>query len=112
MMKANLKKYLQSLFIDASDTPNNDALFEELLGNLYDRYDELIGEGLTPDAAYARAIGDLGDISPLIEKGKKETTEEAIVNAMCEKYDADRDVIEKDVANIIEKMREAGFLHE
>lgn len=77
MMKANLKKYLQSLFMDASDTPNNDALFEELLGNLYDRYDELIGEGLTPDAAYARAIGDLGDISPLIEKGKQEKKEEA-----------------------------------
>lgn len=71
-MRENLKKYLQSLFMDAPNTPNNDALFEELLGNLYDRYDELIGEGLTPDAAYARAIGDLGDISPLIEKGQRE----------------------------------------
>ena len=43
---------------------------------------------------------------------QKETTEEAIVDAMCEKYDADRSVIAKDVANIINQMREAGFLNE
>lgn len=43
---------------------------------------------------------------------QEEITEEAIVDAMCEKYDADRDVIAKDVANIVQKMREAGFLHE
>lgn len=48
----------------------------------------------------------------IFELLQKETTEEAIVDAMCERYDADRNVIEKDVANIIEKMREAGFLHE
>lgn len=48
----------------------------------------------------------------IFELLQQETTEEAIVNAMCEKYDAERSVIEKDVANIIEKMREAGFLHE
>ena len=67
-MRENLKKYLQSLFADAASTPNNDALFEELLGNLYDRYDELIAAGDSPDVAYAHAIGDLGDISPLLEK--------------------------------------------
>lgn len=48
----------------------------------------------------------------IFELLQKETTEEAIVVAMCEKYEAERSVIEKDVANIIEKMREAGFLHE
>ena len=48
----------------------------------------------------------------IFELLQKETTAEAIVNAMCEKYDAERSIIEKDVANIIEKMREAGFLHE
>lgn len=48
----------------------------------------------------------------IFELLQQETTEEAIVDAMCEKYEAERSVIEKDVANIIEKMREAGFLHE
>ncbi len=48
----------------------------------------------------------------IFELLQQETTEEAIVDAMCEKYEAERSVIEKDVANIVEKMREAGFLHE
>ena len=66
-MKRNLKIYLQSLFINAPKTAANDALFEELLGNLCDRFDELCAEGLAPDAAYARVIGEVGDIRPLLE---------------------------------------------
>ena len=48
----------------------------------------------------------------IFELLQKDTTEGAIVDAMCERYDADRSVIEKDVKAIIEKMRLAGFLHE
>ena len=48
----------------------------------------------------------------IFELLQTETTEDAIVDAMCEKYDADRSVIARDVADIIEKMRKAGFLHE
>ncbi len=66
-MKENLRRYLESLFINAPQTPGNDALFEELLGNLCDRYDELTATGLAPDAAYARVIGEVGDIRPLLE---------------------------------------------
>ncbi|MBE6594972.1 MAG: DUF4097 domain-containing protein [Ruminococcaceae bacterium] len=69
-MKENLKNYLTSLFINARDTARNSALFEELLGNLCDRYDELIAEGAEPADAYAKAIGELGDIAPLIEKNE------------------------------------------
>ena len=43
---------------------------------------------------------------------QQETTEDAIVDAMCERYEADREVIQKDVAKIIQQMREAGFLDE
>lgn len=66
-MKENLKNYLESLFINAPKTPANDALFEELLGNLYDKYDDLIGEGLSESEALARVIAELGDIRPLFE---------------------------------------------
>ena len=69
-MKDNLKVYLQSLFTNARNTARNSALFEELLGNLHDRYDELIAEGQSPADAYAKAIGELGDIDPLIEKNE------------------------------------------
>ena len=69
-MKDNLKVYLQSLFTNARNTARNSALFEELLGNHQDRYDELIAEGQSPANAYAKAIGELGDIDPLIEKNE------------------------------------------
>ncbi len=48
----------------------------------------------------------------IFELLQKETTEKEVVDAMCEKYEADRSIIEQDVKNIIGKMREAGFLHE
>ncbi len=43
---------------------------------------------------------------------KSETTKEAIVNAMAEKYDAPRDILERDVEGILEKLRSIGALDE
>ena len=43
---------------------------------------------------------------------KKETTEEAIVDAMYAKYDAERDVLKKDVEKILGKLRSVGALDE
>ncbi len=43
---------------------------------------------------------------------KEETTEEAIVDAMCAKYDAPRDVIAADVAMIIGKLRGINAIEE
>ena len=48
----------------------------------------------------------------IFELLKEETTEDEIVDAMCKKYDAPKEVISKDVANVIQKIREAGFLYE
>ncbi len=41
---------------------------------------------------------------------KKETTEEAIVDAMLEQYEAPRERIAGDVHRIVEKLREIGAL--
>ena len=43
---------------------------------------------------------------------KEETTEEAIVDAMCERYDAPRDVIRADVKEILDKLRGIRALEE
>ncbi len=43
---------------------------------------------------------------------KSETTKEAIVNAMAEKYDAPKDILERDVGGILEKLRSIGALDE
>lgn len=41
-----------------------------------------------------------------------DTTEEAIVDAMAERYDAPREQIAADVAELIAQLREADFLDE
>ncbi|MDO4413566.1 MAG: PqqD family protein [Erysipelotrichaceae bacterium] len=43
---------------------------------------------------------------------KEETDEESIINKMLEKYDAERDVIAKDVAHVVETLRSIGALDE
>ena len=41
---------------------------------------------------------------------KKETTEEAIVEAMLEQYDAPRETIAQDVHRVVEQLRQIGAL--
>jgi hypothetical protein len=43
---------------------------------------------------------------------QKETTEDAIVEAMMEKYDAPKEVLQGDVIKIVAKLREIGALDE
>ncbi len=41
---------------------------------------------------------------------KKETTEEAIVDAMLEQYEVPRETVSADVHRVVEKLREIGAL--
>ena len=43
---------------------------------------------------------------------KEETTEEAIIDAMCRKYDAPREVITSDVSEILRTLRKIKALDE
>ena len=43
---------------------------------------------------------------------KSDTTKEGIVTAMAEKYDAPKDIIERDVEGILAKLRSIGALDE
>ena len=43
---------------------------------------------------------------------KEETTEEEILDKMTEEYDADREVLSKDLKNILEVLRTIGALEE
>lgn len=44
----------------------------------------------------------------IVESLKSDTTESEIVDKMLEKYDVDRTTAEKDVADIIDKLRSIG----
>lgn len=48
----------------------------------------------------------------IIEKLKSPVTEAEIVDAMAEKYDAPRAVLEKDVAEVLAKLRSVGAIEE
>lgn len=70
-MKDRLNGYIQGLFADAERrAPDNlrlSELKEELLQNTYEKYDDLLSSGKTPEAAYKAAVHGIGDISELLE---------------------------------------------
>ncbi len=69
-MNDTLREYLKKEFSGAPDTPENAALFEELLGNLTDRSRELMAGGMSETEAQRHAIDEMGDIKPLLHKAE------------------------------------------
>ena len=62
-MKARLKQYVDLLF---AGTPDSDDMKQEILQNTLDRYDDLISQGKSPEAAYRLAISGIGDIHEVL----------------------------------------------
>ena len=63
-MKEQLISYVDLLFAGAEDA---DDIKQEILQNTLDRYDDLIDQGKSPQAAYSLAISGIGDISEILE---------------------------------------------
>lgn len=62
-MREQLKQYVNLLFAGTTD---NEEMKQEILQNTLDRYDDLISQGKTPEAAYRLAIGGIGDINEVL----------------------------------------------
>lgn len=62
-MKDQLKNYIDLLFAGASDAED---IKQEILQNTLDRYDDLVSQGKTPEAAYRLAISGIGDINEIL----------------------------------------------
>lgn len=62
-MKNQLIQYVNLLFAASTGA---DDIREEILQNTLDRYDDLIAQGKSPQAAYQLAISGIGDISELL----------------------------------------------
>ena len=67
---------------------------------------------LDTSSSFAGLIRNNKTAAFIVECLKEETTQEKIVEAMLEKYDAPKDVLAKDVADVIEKLRKVGALDE
>jgi len=62
-MREQLNQYVNLLFAGA---PDADEIRAEILQNTLDRYDDLVGQGKSPEAAYRLAIGGIGDINEIL----------------------------------------------
>lgn len=62
-MRNQLISYIDLLFAGSSDTED---IKQEILQNTLDRYDDLVAQGKTPEAAYSLAISGIGDISEIL----------------------------------------------
>lgn len=62
-MREQLIKYVELLF---AGTPDSGDMQQEILQNTLDRYDDLIAQGKTPEAAYRLAISGIGDINEIL----------------------------------------------
>ena len=67
---------------------------------------------LDTSSSFAGLIRNNKTAAFIVECLKEDTTEEKIVEAMFEKYDAPKEVLAKDVADVIEKLRKVGALDE
>ena len=67
---------------------------------------------LDTSSSFAGLIRNNKTAAFIVECLKDDTTQEKIVEAMFEKYDAPKDVLAKDVSEVIEKLRKVGALEE
>ena len=75
-MRDQLVQYVSLLFAGAE---NCEDTKQEILQNTLDRYDDLIAEGKSPEAAYRLAITGIGDINEIL--GRNDTVLAAVPEA-------------------------------
>lgn len=64
------------------------------------------------DVGFAGLVRSNKTAAFIVDCLKSETTMEAIVDAMSRKYDAPKDVLDRDVEGILAKLRSIGALDE
>lgn len=64
------------------------------------------------DVGFAGLVRSNKTAAFIVDCLKSETTKEAIVDAMSKKYDAPKDVLDRDVEGILAKLRSIGALDE
>lgn len=74
-MEDKLRAYMDHLFRDVKPTKKSVELKEEILQNLVDKYQDLLGEGKSPEAAYNIAVASIGDMEDLLAGLRKEELE-------------------------------------
>jgi len=75
-MEQKLRKYVDGLFEETAPTRKTVELKEEMIQNLEEKYEDLIAEGKTPEAAFNVAVVGIGDVSTLLREIEKSDVSE------------------------------------
>ncbi len=98
-MREQLIQYVQLLFAGAQDCEDTK---QEILQNTLDRYDDLIADGKSPEAAYRLAIMGIGDINEILGAAPCATLSAPAVETKPEKQDtAPQNELSKSVSGLI-----------
>ena len=76
-MEDKLRRYVDDLFAETAPTKKAVELKEEMIQNLQDRYNDLISEGKTQEAAYNIVVAGIGDIDSLLDELSAEAAYDA-----------------------------------
>ena len=74
-MEDKLRRYVDGLFARTAPTKTTVELKEEMLQNLQDKYDDLMTEGKSPEAAYNIVVASVGDVGDLLKDLETEMPE-------------------------------------
>lgn len=80
-MEENIRRYIEELFFGTMPSRRTVELKEEMIQNLTEKYNDLISEGKTPEAAYNIAIAGIGDVSYLLKDLEKDVVHPNVVAA-------------------------------
>jgi len=89
-MEDKLRKYIDTLFAETLPTRKSVELKEEMIQNLHDKYNDLISEGKTDEAAYNIAVAGIGDVSDLLKELENDDSSPVYVQDMEEMEKARR----------------------
>ncbi len=77
-MRDQLIHYIDLLFAGAPDASD---IKQEILQNTLDRYDDLIAQGKSPEAAYRLAISGIGDIGEILGDTRQPSRQPEVIKA-------------------------------
>lgn len=84
-MREQLIQYVNLLFAGA---PDSGEIKQEILQNTLDRYDDLVAQGKSPEAAYRLAISGIGDINEILGTSASPIQPQTVREAIHEEADS------------------------
>lgn len=65
-MQERIRAHVEQILGNGRTSPQMAELREEMINNLAERYNDLLREGKTPEAAFRIITADIGDVSELV----------------------------------------------